>query len=60
MSFVGKNIPVHPCVHSNGQLCKIEEGGQFGWSSAVTFSKMAMSIMAMLSSCTEKVNMILS
>jgi len=52
MSFVGKNIPVHPCVHSNGQLCKI--GEQSGWTSAFTFSKMAMSIMAMLSSCTEK------
>jgi len=52
MSFVGKNIPVHPCVYSNGQLCKI--GEQSGWSAAFIFSKMAMSIMAMLSSCTEK------
>ena len=53
MSFVGENIPVHPCVHSNGQLNPLEHG-----SAETPFYKLAISVWTMLGSYNKKVNLI--
>eukprot|EP00112_Aurelia_sp_Birch-Aquarium-sp1_P009761 Seg212.4 transcript_id=Seg212.4/GoldUCD/mRNA.D3Y31 product="Ubiquitin-conjugating enzyme E2 W" protein_id=Seg212.4/GoldUCD/D3Y31 len=50
--FVGSNIPVHPHVYSNGHICLsiLTED----WTPAMSVTSVCLSIVSMLSSCTEK------
>ena len=50
--FIGDHIPIHPHVYSNGHICLsiLTED----WTPAMTVASVCLSIISMLSSCTEK------